>query len=197
MKTFETLWEQETFRQLNLVGQELCGVEFADCIFENCAFEQCSVQQCRWTDCQFINCEISNIKAEQTNMVDSIFTNCRLMGINWNEWILGKSYLVPVRKFENCQLKYHQFVEMSFRKFDFSHTGITGSMFADCNLSGASFLGCTLDNTEFFRCDLTEADFRDAVGYIIDIETNRLKEARFSFPEVVNLLNGLGIVIDG
>lgn len=40
------------------------------------------------------------------------------------------------------------------------------------------------------------ADFRGAVEYIIDIKSNRLKGAKFSFPEVVNLLGALEIVID-
>ena len=60
----------------------------------------------------------------------------------------------------------------------------------------SSFSECKLDKTQVSDCDIRNADFRGAVGYQIDIVTNRLKGARFSFPEVVSLLNGLGIKIE-
>ena len=40
------------------------------------------------------------------------------------------------------------------------------------------------------------ADFRDAEGYVIDSAVNTLKGARFSFPDVVRLLDGTGIRIE-
>ena len=43
---------------------------------------------------------------------------------------------------------------------------------------------------------ITEADLRTAEEYAIDLETNKLKGARFSFPDVVRLLDGTGIVIE-
>lgn len=39
----------------------------------------------------------------------------------------------------------------------------------------------------------TKADFRDAIGYKVDILGSRLKDARFSLPEAVNLLADLKI----
>ena len=38
-----------------------------------------------------------------------------------------------------------------------------------------------------------KADFRDAIGYKVDILGSRLKDARFSLPEAVNLLADLKI----
>ena len=42
-------------------------------------------------------------------------------------------------------------------------------------------------------CDLRKADFRDATGYKVDILGSRLKDAKFSLPEAVNLLADLKI----
>ena len=42
-------------------------------------------------------------------------------------------------------------------------------------------------------CDLRKADFRDAAGYKVDILGSRLKDAKFSLPEAVNLLADLKI----
>lgn len=50
-----------------------------------------------------------------------------------------------------------------------------------------------LHETEFYRCDLRKADFRDAAGYKVDILGSRLKDAKFSLPEAVNLLADLKI----
>ena len=57
-------------------------------------------------------------------------------------------------------------------------------------------LGVRLGGTRFTRCDLQKADLRTAEEYAIDLETNKLKGARFSFPDVVRLLDGTGIVIE-
>ena len=66
----------------------------------------------------------------------------------------------------------------------------------DTRLAGASFYGVRLGGTRFTRCDLQKADLRTAEEYAIDLETNKLKGARFSFPDVVRLLDGTGIVIE-
>lgn len=54
----------------------------------------------------------------------------------------------------------------------------------------------SLGRSGFTRCDLRKADFCGAEGYAIALADNQLKDARFSFPEVVNLLEGTGIRIE-
>ena len=46
------------------------------------------------------------------------------------------------------------------------------------------------------RCDLQKADFREASDYAIDPSANQMQGARFSFPDVVALLNGFGLKIE-
>lgn len=187
--------DNEFFENLNIQNERIIDIEFLDCTFENCNFENCVVRDCKFTDCKFVNCKIANLTTEHNTMMDSNFTRCYLIGVNWNT-LFGGGYIMPINHLENCQLKYNNFVEMNFDKFDFSNNTITSSMFADCSLLDSKFIDCKLDNTEFFRCNLSKSDFRGALGYIIDITTNKLKDAKFSFPEVVNLLNGIGIIID-
>jgi hydroxymethylpyrimidine pyrophosphatase-like HAD family hydrolase len=57
----------------------------------------------------------------------------------------------------------------------------------------ANFKGVELHETEFYQCDLRKADFRDAAGCRVDILGSRLKDAKFSLPEAVNLLADLKI----
>ena len=83
---------------------------------------------------------------------------------------------------------------MNFNRFDFSDGNeIVGSMFAKCEMQLANFKGAELHETEFYQCDLRKADFRDAAGYRVDILGSRLKDAKFSLPEAVNLLADLKI----
>lgn len=68
--------------------------------------------------------------------------------------------------------------------------------FTDCTFENCSFEDCRLEATQFFKCDIRKADFREAKGYVIDIPSNKLKQAKFSFPEVTSLLTSLEIKID-
>ena len=66
-------------------------------------------------------------------------------------------------------------------------------MFAKCEMQMVNFMGTELHETKFYQCDLRKADFRDATGYKVDILGSRLKDAKFSLPEAVNLLADLKI----
>lgn len=44
--------------------------------------------------------------------------------------------------------------------------------------------------------NLKHADFTNAANYTIDIHTNTIEQAHFSFPEVIALLNCLNIKIN-
>ena len=56
--------------------------------------------------------------------------------------------------------------------------------------------GCQLKNRRFEKNNLAFTDFRDDSDYMVDVQTNKVKNARFSYPEAVNLLTGLGIILD-
>ncbi|WP_304341660.1 pentapeptide repeat-containing protein [Metaclostridioides mangenotii] len=64
------------------------------------------------------------------------------------------------------------------------------------NLIESCFNKCKLEDTEFSKCDMQRTDFRESRGYQIEIISNKMKNAKFSFPEVVNLLGGLGMKFD-
>lgn len=85
---------------------------------------------------------------------------------------------------------------MTFIKFDFSGNSIQESVFEQCNLTESNFQGCRLEKTQFYKCDIRTADFRNAAGYMIDITSNNLTNARFSYPDVIHLLDSLQIKID-
>ena len=189
-------YEDQKFEDIKLTEADIENCRFYDCTFEACTFEECTLQNCIFSECAFYNCNVISLKAVSTQMKHSEFYNCNLIGIRWHELLPAGKIMEPIRKLKECFLNYNSFIHMSFRKFDFSGNGIQNSSFDECRLMESKFQNCRLEATQFSRCDMRKADFRDAAGYQIDITTNKLKEARFSFPEVVNLLKVLDIKID-
>lgn len=189
-------FEELKFKEEKLIQEIIEDCEFVDCDFENCTFEECSVVRCKFTDCRFFNCNIISLRSKDSEIKRLEFTKCNLIGVHWHNLLASDSISGPVELLKNCYLKYNSFVKINFRKFDFSGNAIQESVFEECNLMDSSFSECKLEKTQVTDCDIRNADFRGAMGYQIDIATNRLKGARFSFPEVVSLLNGLGIKIE-
>ena len=189
-------YENKLFENLDLVETSVSGIEFIDCTFQNCCFENLEILNCTFQDCTFRSCRIVNVSGQRSLMRSSIFESCTLTSINWSHWSSGSSFFDPFTKLDQCRIKYNQFVEMNLTRFDFSRNEIRDSLFAECQLANSKFLNCGLEQTEFFRCDLAKSDFRNATGYRVDISTCQLKGAKFSFPEVTNLLYSLGIKIE-
>ncbi len=68
--------------------------------------------------------------------------------------------------------------------------------FYQTQLVGADFSKSDLRGTVFNGADLREVDFRGAVNYFIDVKLTNVKKAKFSMPEGLALLTGLGIIIE-
>ena len=155
-------------------GERFTGLSFAGEAFESCDF----------ADCVFVDCSFSKCELDHTTLQE----------IEWASLLSNGAFPDPIHTLKDCSLKYNTFTEMNFNRFDFSNGNeIVGSMFAKCEMQLASFKGTELHETEFYQCDLRKADFRDATGYKVDILGSRMKDARFSLPEAVNLLADLKI----
>jgi fluoroquinolone resistance protein len=98
------------------------------------------------------------------------FTSCQL---NYSNFKLLK---LPGIKMTDCEVKDADFTEADFSKSDFKKTDFEKSRFLKTNLSGANFKG--------------------ARNYSINVLHNTLKKTKFSYPEVLTLLNSLDIVIE-
>ena len=188
--------EDEEFRDLVLENASASDCEFVACQFINCSFTRCSLRRCVFSECSFVNCYVAELEIQYTDVKFAELKDCTFLGVNWSLMNADSSIGTVISKIENCRLTYNTFSEMSFRRFHFSGSTINKSSYMDCMISEADFRGCDLTETEFFRCDLKKADFRNAVGYKIDIQTCPMKDARFSYPEVANLLYSLNIRIE-
>jgi fluoroquinolone resistance protein len=191
----EKYYENQRFENIKMSEETLEGYEFYDCEFINCTLEECTLEKCHFMGCKFHGCTIISLQAEYTQMKNGEFIGCNLVGIHWTEVLPVGKIADPIHKLTDCLLKYNTFINMNFMKFNFSGNIIQDSAFDECNLNESDFKGCKLNTTQFSKCDMRKADFREAAGYLIDISSNKMRGAKFSFPEVLSLLNELGIEV--
>lgn len=193
----ENIYEEQLIKDRKYQNITKEHSRFVDCTFENCSFEDCAIAGCAFVNCRFYNCNIVSLTAKHSEVKNTSFQKCNLIGIHcWSELLPAGKFARSIERLENCYLKYNSFVEMPFSGFDFSGSIIHESLFEECDLQESSFRTCRLEATQFFKCDIRKADFRDAIGYVIDIPSNKMKLAKFSFPEVTNLLHSLEIEIE-
>lgn len=193
----ETFYEEKLIKDQKYqnVAKEQC--KFIECTFENCVFEDCKIIGCVFVNCKFYNCNLISLTSQHSEVKNTAFQKCNLIGIHcWNDLLPAGKYTHSIDVLKNCFMKYNSFIEIPFRKFDFSSNIIQESIFEECDLQESNFRDCRLEAAQFFRCDIRKADFRGAIGYAIDIPSNKLKQAKFSYPEVTSLLNSLEIKID-
>lgn len=189
-------FENETFENLNICDEVIDGATFVDCRFVNCSFDRCELSFCKVGECDFVKCRFSEIKSDSSEIKFLTFSDCRIFGVNWAMFSSTSRFNEPIAKISSCSLKYNFFTQMNFKKFAFKDSSISSSTFAECNLAESNFNGCDLKDTEFIKCDISKADFRNATGYKVDVTTCKLSGARFSYPEVENLLYSLDIKIE-
>ena len=97
-----------------------------------------------------------------------------------------ESCLLKLSVFNKLIIKNTRFTDCNLQEADFTGTDLTGSVFTNCDLMRATFEHTIIE----------KADFRSAFNFSINPETNRIRKARFSLPEVTGLLDVYGIEIE-
>jgi fluoroquinolone resistance protein len=189
----------ETFSKLDRAGEGLSSLLFEDCLFTGCRLEGALVENCQFSGCRFEGCKITAPKFRATQMLSCDFADCALSGVDWSALLderkRGMGFL-PFDSLRGCSLRHCVFFGLDLKGFQFAGADLSGSFFDGCKLEEASFAGCRLQGTSFAQNDLRGADFRGATEYFFSLEGNRVKNAKFSLPEAVNLLAALGVVIE-
>ncbi len=77
----------------------------------------------------------------------------------------------------------------------FKSSKIIQCRFTDTILEKACFEDVDLAGSTFHNCDLRNANFVNAINYIISPVDNKIKGAKFSFPECMGLVKSLDVII--
>ncbi|RQP12366.1 MAG: pentapeptide repeat-containing protein [Chryseobacterium sp.] len=184
--------EEQDFNKLSFVSAEVQGTEFNLCRFDNCDFSDCAFHETIFTDCEFSNCNFTSVDLADCALKNVRFADCKMLGLDFT----GCRDFLFKANFDNCRLDYSVLSGKDLRKTSFKGCSLLQADFTDCNLSAAVFTSARLDGAVFVACNLEKADFRSALGYEIDPDKNRLKNARFSADGLGGLLTKYEIKID-
>lgn len=159
--------------------------DFESCRFTHCDLSGTDLSRINFTECVFEDCNLSGVKILQTTFNDVKFKRCKILGLHFET---ASQYLFTVQfedstldlcSFYQCKIKKTRFTHCSLQEVDFTETVMTEALFEHCNLRDAKF-----ENTH-----MEKADLRTATNYTIDPDRNKIKQARFSVPEVLSLLD--------
>lgn len=186
MMKYTIISETKLQSLLNEQRSELSGYDFSEINFVGT-----DLKSSIFIDCKFTNCNLSNVSILNVVMRGVIFENCNLMGVNWTEARKGADI-----RLNSCKLDYGCFQDVDLRGVSFENSSIREADFSGANLCKANLNGCQLSGTSFVNSNLEKADFRNARGYYIDPKFAKIKEAKFSFPEVLCLIHALGAEVE-
>ncbi len=182
-----------TFSDGDFAHGKFQGIEFDACTFVNCDFSETVFEKCRFIDCEFEKCNLSLVKLNYSRFSDVVFKNSKIIGVDWTKVAWPNiSVASPIQFFqciindssffglslteitlEECKAHEVDFREGDFRDGVFDYTDFTNSLFSNTNLSSASFA--------------------ESTNYDIDINVNKIKNAKFSRHEAIRLLASLDI----
>lgn len=178
--------ENEIITTLKENRDEIAGFEF-----QEINFTELELKSRVFLDCKFTKCNLSNVSLMNIVFRGVVFEDCNLMGTNWVEVRKGGDY-----SFNACKMDYCCFQGVDLRNMKFDDCLLREADFSSANLSKASFKGANLSGTSFANVNIEKADFRGARSYFIDPRFAKIKEAKFSFPEALVLVQAMGAEVE-
>lgn len=187
----------KTFKAIDFKSFGVEETVFEGCHFIQCIFEGVHLKKCTFIECDFNACNLSLIDLGDSQFSDVVFDKSKLLGVDWCK---AKWPLIPLNcpvQFYHCTLNESNFFGLSLSQALFEDCQVHNADFRESDLSYSSFQSCDLAGSLFQKTNLVGANFSEAVHYQIDPSLNCIKKAKFSFPEVVQLLAPLDIEILG
>jgi fluoroquinolone resistance protein len=185
-------FENQTFKKINCLDRDLKAISFVHCHFDNCDWTQSNLTGSKFLDCTLHNCNLSLVKLDGCRLQGVNFQNCKFMGVNFGTC----DPMFLAMKFIHCLIGTSNFSDLDLKGTAFLNCTIRDTHFTHSNLTEANFEGSDLRGTIFHNSNLTQPNFIGAINYAINPLTNQLKGAKFSKPEVLSLLDHLGIEIE-
>ena len=140
---------------------------------------------------------MSAVKLPYSSFNNANFNSCKLIGINWAQVKWPYIALVAPIAFNDCDISLSSFFELKLSELILTNSKAHDVDFRGCELIGADFSGTDFEKSQFMKTTLKNADFANASNYNINPTENNISKARFSFPDVCNLLQTFDIKIEG
>lgn len=198
MKAFgkdETEYCGERFEKLNLVASEFRDISFYDCEFVSCNFSDTAFIGCKFDNCTLSGCNLSMARITGSVFREVAFLSSKLVGIDWTTARWPSVPLSGLVGFEECILNGSSFFGLYLQELKMEACQAQEVDFTEADCAYASFIQTDFAGAVFHQTNLSKSDFSDATNYGINVETNKVAGAKFSLPEAISLLRGLGIEI--
>jgi len=187
----------QAFDAIDVENNEIKDIVFENCKFIDCNFKEASFCKCKFIDCCFKSSDLSLLNINGSSFSDVEFDSCKMTDINWTlAWWPSITLTSPIF-FNHCDISFSSFYELKLATLSIINCKAQDTDFRGCHLDSADFTGTDLEKAEFMHTVLNNADFSNAINYVINPVENSLANAKFSFPEVVNLLHTFDIKIEG
>ena len=189
-------YTHEVFNELEIKKNKVQLCNFEDCKFVNCNFSETQFIECKFTDCEFKNSNLSLIKFDKSKFFETNFKGCKVTGVNWTSLDWSSFNLTSPIFFESCDISFSVFSSLELQEICLQDCKAHDVDFSECNLAGADFFRTDLKDSRFTLCKLDKCNFHEAINYFINPLENSIEAAKFSSPEVLNLLSAFKIKID-
>ncbi len=191
-----TTLESITFNKEEYKELEISKHKFIDCEFNECIFDTINFIDTSFINCTFNKCELSNLRSTRSDFKNISILNSKIYVIDFNSFLPKGKIANIFNVLQNNEFIYSNFIKLNLNKFDFRTNNIIRSTFEECNLSESNFSNTILEGSNFISCNLTKTNFLNAHDYTIDINSCILKGGKYSYPEVISLLNSLELIIE-
>ncbi|NTU93558.1 MAG: pentapeptide repeat-containing protein [Chlorobiaceae bacterium] len=180
------------FEKISLEDLDPACLLYEECRFSHSSFVNAKLSGMVFRNCLFETCDLSLASFRETSLQEVRFLRCKLLGVQFSEC---RKLMLRIG-FNQCMLRLSVFNNLDLRNTVFEECDLQEADFTEADLAGTRFTKCNLSRTTFFRTNLERADFRSAFGYSLAPESNHLKKAKFTMPEVLGLLDSYGIEIE-
>ncbi len=185
-------YADQVFKGIDFTNEEFEMADYEFCRFINCQFPKVNISECVFIECEFEGCDISMANLAGTAFRDVKFTECKLMGLQFDQCnAFGFSV-----KFNSCNLNLSSFFQVKMAGTELINCSLQEVDFSRAVLSKATFDNCDLLRVVFDGTKLLKADFRSAYNFIIDPESNQIQGAKFALQGLPGLLQKYGIVVE-
>lgn len=182
----------ETIQTKDFSNGKLSNAEYDSVLFADCNFSKADLSGVAFIDCTFKTCDMSLVKVNNTAFNNAQFINCKLLGIDFSRC---KDFLLSFN-FDTCILDFASFYKKKIKKTLFENCSIKEVDFSETDLTESTFIDCDLTLAVFQQSIIEKVDFTQANHFAIDLEQNKVKNARFSATSLSGLLLKYPIIIE-
>lgn len=190
--TNDLIQEEKVFTKVDFTHVSLAEYSFFNCVFEQCVFIDSVWDNAKFYSCIFNVYNLSFVNVKDSLLQDVTFNECKLVGIEFYK--VNKTFFsvaIVQSSLLNCN-----FSDLFMKGTSFKGSRLKECCFKNTQLEGTDFSETDLQETIFRKCNLNKANFKRAKNYSLDITHNKVKNAVFTYPDVMYLLKYFNIIID-